>query len=151
MSPRRFVSVFFLVALPPAYAGGQDPLHVVKVVQFIQWGGVFLSFFVLVGAGILLRLITNMAERLGALFRSSRPTIQKYESWGRFLVHIVTLVVCFTLSVKLDATLLTVVGGTLAFAIGFALRDLMAAFLARLTILFDKPFQVGDRVNFAGQ
>jgi small-conductance mechanosensitive channel len=55
------------------------------------------------------------------------------------------------LSVRLDSTAVTVIGGALAFAVGFAMRDLVAAFIAGITIMFDRPFQVGDRVMYAGE
>jgi len=42
---------------------------------------------------------------------------------------------------RLDPTALTVIGGALAFAVAFAVRDLMAAFIAGLSILFARPFQ----------
>jgi small-conductance mechanosensitive channel len=44
-----------------------------------------------------------------------------------------------------------VLGGAIAFAVGFAMRDLVAAVIAGVTIMFDRPFQVGDRVQYAGQ
>jgi small-conductance mechanosensitive channel len=44
-----------------------------------------------------------------------------------------------------------VIGGALAFSVGFAMRDLVAAFIAGITIMFDRPFQVGDRVEYASQ
>jgi small-conductance mechanosensitive channel len=36
-------------------------------------------------------------------------------------------------------------------AVGFATRDLLASLVAGVMIVFDRPFQVGDRVSFAGQ
>jgi small-conductance mechanosensitive channel len=56
-----------------------------------------------------------------------------------------------SLSVRLDSGALTVIGASLGFAIGFAMRDLVAAFIAGVTIMFDRPFQVGDRVQYAGE
>ena len=55
------------------------------------------------------------------------------------------------LSFKLDSTTLAVIGGSLAVAIGLSLRDLVSSFIAGITIMFDRPFQVGDRVAFAGR
>ena len=46
--------------------------------------------------------------------------------------------------------ILTLIGGTLAVSIGFALKDLAASFIAGLTVMIDRPFQVGDRVTFEG-
>jgi small-conductance mechanosensitive channel len=77
--------------------------------------------------------------------------IQKVESFARFAIYIATSGVCIGLSIRLDSTALTVIGGALAFAVGFAMRDLVAAFIAGITIMFDRPFQVGDRVEYAGQ
>ena len=45
---------------------------------------------------------------------------------------------------------LIAVGGTVAVAIGFALKDFVASIVAGLVILVDRPFQVGDRVSFDG-
>jgi small-conductance mechanosensitive channel len=55
------------------------------------------------------------------------------------------------LSIRLDKNSLAVIGGALAFAVGFALRDLVASFIAGITIMFDRPFQVGDRVAYGGE
>ena len=68
-----------------------------------------------------------------------------------FVVYIATAAIAIGLSVRLDSTALTVIGGALAFAVGFAMRDLVAAFIAGITIMFDRPFQVGDRVSYAGE
>ena len=39
-------------------------------------------------------------------------------------------------------------GGTLAVAIGFALKDTASSLMSGILILIDQPFQVGDRVAF---
>ena len=44
--------------------------------------------------------------------------------------------------------LLVAIGGSAAVAIGFALKDLVGSIIAGFILLFDKPFQVGDRVSF---
>lgn len=42
------------------------------------------------------------------------------------------------------------VGGTIAVALGFALKDIVASLVAGIMLLFDRPFRVGDRVSFGG-
>ena len=42
-------------------------------------------------------------------------------------------------------------GGTAAVAVGFAMKDLLASLVSGVMIMFDRPFQLGDRVTFAGQ
>lgn len=129
----------------------QDAPDLGKLADFIRWGGVFLSIIVILGSIVLRKLISGIAERLSLRFSNQRPTIQKFESMAHFALYIVTATVCVTLSIRLDPTALTVIGGALAFAIGFAMRDLVAAFIAGIMIMFDRPFQVGDRVSYAGE
>lgn len=44
--------------------------------------------------------------------------------------------------------MLLALGGSAAVAVGFALKDVAASIIAGLILLFDRPFQVGDRVSF---
>ncbi len=142
---------FTATVLAAASAHADDAPDLTKLAGFIRWGGVAFSLVGFAGAMVALRVISNVAERLSKRFANRRPTIQKYESASRFLIYIATRLVAVTLSVRIDATTLTVLGGTFAFAVGFAMRDLVAAFIAGITIIFDRPFQVGDRVTFAGE
>lgn len=150
-SKRNRLLAATLLSLGVAPALAQDMGDMGKLAQFVRWGGVMLSVFVIIGAMVLLRLASNLSARFGERFAHRRPAIQKAESITRFIIYVLMVVVCVAFSVRLDATALAVIGGALAVAIGFALRDLVAAFIAGITIMFDRPFQVGDRVSYAGQ
>lgn len=141
------LSIFCL----PSAAFAQEAPDMSKLAGVVRWGGVLLSLAVLVGAIVALRVVTGLAGRLGKRFTSRRLQIQKVESFARFTLYIATAVVCGSLSLRLDATTITVIGGAMAFAVGFAMRDLVAAFIAGITIMFDQPFQVGDRVSYGGE
>ncbi|MGD9842763.1 MAG: mechanosensitive ion channel family protein [Steroidobacteraceae bacterium] len=151
--PIKLVTMLGLSLLPLVSSAQNisDAGDIGKLAQLIRWGGVTLSVFFIVGAIILLRLVGGLAKSLSAHFAHRRPTIQKAESISRFIIYILTVVICVGLSVRLDSTALAVIGGGLAFAIGFALRDLVGAVIAGVTIMFDRPFQVGDRVAYAGE
>ena len=133
----------------PAHA--QDSPDLGRIAELIRWAGVVASIPIIGGALFLLRLVEGFGDRLSARFTNRRPAIQKVQTTVRFFVYVATLVVTASLSIRLDATALTVVGGALAFAVGFALRDLVASFIAGITIMFDRPFQVGDRVSYGGE
>lgn len=45
---------------------------------------------------------------------------------------------------------LIAIGGAVAVALGFALKDIVASLVAGILLLFDRPFRVGDRVEFDG-
>ncbi|RMG96952.1 MAG: mechanosensitive ion channel family protein [Deltaproteobacteria bacterium] len=152
---RRFgwlaASALIAAWLWPQPTWAQEPADVTKIAEFIRWTGVAFSLLVIAGAAVVLRIVHNLGERLGARFANRRPSIQKAESIVRFVVYVVTAAICVGLSVRLDDTAVAVIGGALAFAVGFAMRDLVAAFIAGVTIMFDRPFQVGDRVAYAGE
>lgn len=122
-----------------------------KIVEFIRWGGVIASVPVVIIALFLLRMIDSVTGRLTGRFSHLRLTIQKVQTALRFLIYTGMVAVVVGLSIRLDATAMTVIGGALAFAVGFAMRDLVASFIAGITIIFDRPFQVGDRVSYAGE
>lgn len=138
-----------LLSSAPAYA--QDGPDLGRIAELIRWGGVAASLPLIVGALFLIRLVENFGDRLSARFSNRRPTIQKIQTTVRFFVYIATIVIAASLSIRLDSTAVTVIGGALAFAVGFALRDLVASFIAGITIMFDRPFQVGDRVSYGGE
>ena len=128
-----------------------DTGEVGQLLGFIRWSGVFISVFVVIGANLALHFVSGAAERLSERFTHRRLTIQKFESFTRFSLYLSTAVMVLALSFQINAQTLKVIGAALVFALGFAMRDLLAAVVAGVTIMFDRPFQVGDRVNYAGQ
>ncbi|EKF73732.1 hypothetical protein A11A3_12238 [Alcanivorax hongdengensis A-11-3] len=77
----------------------------------------------------------------------------------RFLILQVTTLISFVLytvgSIALiigvlnpPKEFLLAAGGSIAVALGFALKDIAASLVAGLLLLFDRPFRVGDRVSF---
>jgi small-conductance mechanosensitive channel len=121
-----------------------------KMASVMRWSGVLASAFVVALAAIILRGLSSVLRRLSDRYTDRRLTLQQVASIARFLVYIVTASVVVALSVRVDETVLTLLGGTLAVAIGFAMRDLVASVIAGVIIMLDRPFQVGDRVEYAG-
>lgn len=142
------VCALVLTATP---ACAQDAPDIGKLAQFIRWGGVAVSILIAGGALFLIKVVDELGDRLAERFTNRRPAIQKFQTAIRFLLYVGTIAASVALSLRLDPTALTVIGGALAFAVGFALRDLVASFVAGVTIMFDRPFQVGDRVAYGGE
>lgn len=100
-------------------------------------------------------LIVNRAacatlERLGEGRAKRRLFFKKVESFTRLGIFVVSayLVIGTFLDFEEDRAALLGLGGTLAVAIGFALKDTASSLMAGILILFDQPFQVGDIVEF---
>lgn len=139
------------IALPSSAQAQADPPDVEKLIGFVRWTGVLVSMGVIVGASLLIRFLNSSVISLGNRFTNRRLTFQKVESFARFAIYIMAGALTIALSFRLTDAVLTLVGGTLAVAVGFAMRDLIAAMIAGVTIMLDRPFQVGDRVQFAGE
>jgi small-conductance mechanosensitive channel len=76
--------------------------------------------------------------------------LQKIQSFLQFFIYMTAGLVVFMMSFRINDHILALIGGTLAVSVGFALKDLAASFIAGLTVMIDRPFQVGDRVTFEG-
>jgi small-conductance mechanosensitive channel len=119
--------------------------------HMIQWSGVLVSLFVIAAAWLLLRSASRIVNNIGEVFAERRLFLQKLNTFFRFAIYLVTAVAVVLLSFRISAQILVLLGGTLAVAIGFALKDLVASVVAGVMMLFDRPFQVGDRVTFGGE
>lgn len=147
----------FLFAVPLlAQTAPTDPAPeavdpVVQLMSLVRWGGVVTSILVIVIAYFGLRFTDQIVKSLGETFTDRRLLLQKFATFFRFGVYIVAFLLVFFLSFEVDSRILTLMGGTAAVALGFALKDLVASVVAGVMIMFDRPFQVGDRVQFAGE
>ena len=151
---RMLVPLSVTVCGWPAVAVAQDkvdPEVVTQLGRVIRWSGVLTSILVLTGTWILLRFTQDFVLRLGKQFPSRRLLFQKIGTIFQFFVYIITTAVVIGLSIRLDTKVLAIIGGTIAVSIGFAIRDLVASFIAGIMIMIDRPFQVGDRVAFGGE
>ena len=125
-----------------------DNLH--QFASLIRWSGVVFSFIIVFVAWLLLRFTQSIVDGISSQFAQRRMLMQKLQSFFQFFIYMSTGITVFMLSFRVDERVLALIGGTLAVSVGFALKDLTASFIAGLTIMIDRPFQVGDRVTFEG-
>ncbi|OCH42309.1 mechanosensitive ion channel family protein [Aliivibrio fischeri] len=148
---RLFVLCLSLMVSSTALA--EDPQSIDNLQQFaslIRWSGVAASFFIILGAWLFLRFIQSIVDGVSSQFAQHRMLMQKLQSFFQFFIYMSTAVAVFMLSFRVDDRVLALIGGTIAVSVGFALKDLTASFIAGLTVMIDRPFQVGDRVTFEG-
>jgi len=134
-----------------AQDSGEAVQSVTTLANMIRWGGLLASIVVIAGAALILSFLDRITAGLGASFADYRLTIQKISAFTRFGVYFATILVVVMLSFRISREVLAILGGTAAVAIGFAMKDLVSSIVAGVMIMFDRPFQVGDRVTFGGQ
>ncbi len=118
--------------------------------SLVRWGGVLFSLLIIACTWLLLRFIDSIVASVSTQFVQYRMILQKAQSFLQFFIYITSGIVVFMISFRINDHILALIGGTLAVSVGFALKDLAASFIAGLTVMIDRPFQVGDRVTFEG-
>jgi len=118
--------------------------------EFVHLTGVLSGLAVLALTWVLTRVVARTANELGTRFTDRRLIIQQVGTFVRFGLYILGVSVAFSLSVTLSKEAWLGLAGTIAVTVGFAVKDLASSIIAGLTILIDRPFQVGDRVSFGG-
>jgi small-conductance mechanosensitive channel len=111
---------------------------------------VFLLIFGVVALGIMVKFLGSFGTRLHKKLPSKKLFIAQVITVTSFAIYILGGGYLFYGIVQPPKTLLLAVSGTLAVALGLSLKDLIASVVAGVILLFDRPFQVGDRVTFDG-
>jgi small-conductance mechanosensitive channel len=148
---------FLLTALLPTSVlaqivpEGGDIENLAVIGQMVNWTGLGSSLVLVIFAWLVLKLADNLVKEIGRAFADSRLFVQRLNAFFRFFVYIGVVVSIVLLSLDFSPQVLAVIGGGIAVAVGFATRDLLASLVAGIMIVFDRPFQVGDRVSFGGQ
>ena len=128
--------------------GVPDNATLQQITGLIRWSGVLTSILVIIVALVVLRFVRNTVENLGGQFANRRFLFQKVATVLQFIVYVATGVSVLSLSLDLDDGALAVIGGTVAVSVGFAVKDLVASFIAGIMIMIDRHFQVGARIPF---
>jgi len=96
----------------------------------------------------IVKLVKSITQPIYVRFPSKRLLISQLVTVFNFLAYIFGSVFLFYGVLKPPKELLFAAGGSIAVALGLSLKDLVASIVAGLILLFDRPFQVGDRVTF---
>lgn len=121
-----------------------------QLLQFVDLSRLPFAVGVVFCAWLLNRFLARSLDDLGVRFTERRLLFKQVGSVSRFLILIVTGFLVAAAVVRFSNEVLLAIGGSVAVAVGFAFKDLLASLMAGIILLIDRPFQVGDRVEFAG-
>lgn len=119
------------------------------ILDFLKLDKLFLFVFLIVCIVFLVKIINIWSEKLQEKFSGKRLVILQVATIFSFFLYLSGFLGSFYMVFKPSKEVLVTIGGSAAVAIGFALKDLVGSVIAGFILLFDRPFQVGDRVNFA--
>jgi small-conductance mechanosensitive channel len=108
------------------------------------------AILILVATALLVKLLSAAAARFGEKVAHRRLIIQQVSTLAGFAAYFFAAMIALTSVFRLSSEALLALSGTIAVAAGLALKDVASSFMAGLSILTTKPFQVGDRISFGG-
>ncbi|OZG75330.1 mechanosensitive ion channel protein [Hahella sp. CCB-MM4] len=94
------------------------------------------------------RLVRHLAQKLMESLPGHRFVILQTVTLFSFIWYLGGLYALIVGILQPPHELMLALGGSAVVAVGFALKDVAASLIAGLMLLFDRPFQVGDRVSF---
>ena len=97
---------------------------------------------------IVSKSITLFFTRLYQRLPNKKTLILKISTIFTFFLNIGGSIYIFYSVLQPPTELLIAFLGSATFAVGFALKDLVASIISGITIIIDPPFQVGDRIQF---
>lgn len=92
--------------------------------------------------------ISHLSNRLMEKVPARRFLILQISTLLSFALYIFGTMALVVGVLQPPKEFLIAAGGSIAVALGFALKDIAASLVAGVLLLFDRPFRVGDRVSF---
>ncbi len=121
-----------------------------QVFELFQFERILIVILGLVFVVIVGKFLRRLSEKMSETAPNYRLQFLQFTTILSFILYIFgTLGLVFGV-LQPSKELLLGLGGSAAVALGFSLKDLVASIVAGVTLLFDRPFQVGDRVTFSG-
>ncbi len=119
------------------------------LLDFLKLDKIFSFIMAILVIVLLVKLVTLWSQKLQKHFSAKRLLILQLTTIFSFTAYLFGFAGFFYVIFKPTREVMVTVGGSAAVALGFALKDLVGSIIAGFILLFDRPFQVGDRVSFA--
>ncbi|CBW25959.1 putative mechanosensitive ion channel protein [Halobacteriovorax marinus SJ] len=118
------------------------------IFTFFKVDKIFLFIFLIVLIVVFIRVVNLWSEKFQEKLSGKRLLILQVTTVFSFATYLLGTLGAFYFVFRPSKELLLTVGGSAAVAFGFALKDLVGSVIAGFILLFDRPFQVGDRVSY---
>ncbi|TGD46842.1 mechanosensitive ion channel family protein, partial [Halobacteriovorax sp. Y22] len=113
-----------------------------EVILSIFFGFLFLYLFA--------KTLNWALEYLAIKIPSYRLSILQFNTIATHITYIVGSLWILYVAINPSKEMVYAIMGSGAVAIGFSLKDLVSSIIAGIILIFDRPFQVGDRISFRG-
>lgn len=125
-----------------------DTPSILELTKVIQVHKILLLLAAIAVLIIFVKLIQHLGAQLQSRFPKRRILTLQIITMISFFLYLVGGGTLIYVILDPPRELMLAIGGSAAVAIGFSLKDLVGSFISGIVLLFDRPFQVGDRVQF---
>ena len=125
-----------------------DLNQITEMATLFQVDRIVLLVLALAGLVLLAKGITRMADSLYQRIPRRRILVSQVATTLNFSIYIFGGPFLFYAILQPPREVMLAATGSIAVALGLSLKDLVASVIAGFILLFDRPFQVGDRVAF---
>ncbi len=121
-----------------------------KLYEVLPPTKIFSIILVLIFTWLVIRAISWGFDILVKRFNKHRLRILRIRPIINVLIWIITIITLVVIFFDPSTTTLATIFGSSALALGFAAQDILKNIFGGFLILFDRPFQIGDRINVKG-
>ncbi len=138
---------------PPTVPDGEDPQEILSVDarQVQSWGlRLVAAILFLTATALFIRMVAWILDKLAERSPKRRLLFKRLVPVVRILTWFVAILFVAMVVLRVDAQGLLAAGAAVGVAVGFAAQDILKNIFGGLIVLFDTPFQVGDKISVAG-
>jgi len=125
-----------------------DLNQITNMATLFRLDRLFLLLLALLALVLFVKAVTHVADLLYRRIPRRRILISQVATTLNFSIYIFGGPFLFYTILQPPREVMLAATGSIAVALGLSLKDLVASVIAGFILLFDRPFQVGDRVAF---
>ncbi len=127
-----------------AEEGEIDPKDIFRLISFSK---IFYSLIIVLIGFLIIRFLSNLIGRFAERSAYHRITIKGLIPIVRIFGWIAIIVFIIGAVIQPPATTIYAIAASVAIAVGFAAQDILKNMFGGIMILFDRPFQLGDKIQ----
>ncbi|MCA6073861.1 mechanosensitive ion channel family protein [Fulvivirga sedimenti] len=124
--------------------GEIDPKEIFRLISFSK---ILYSVVVVLIGFLIIRFLSNLIARFAERSAHHRITIKGLIPIVRIFGWIIIIVFIVGAIIQPPATTIYAIAASVAIAVGFAAQDILKNMFGGIMILFDRPFQLGDKIQ----
>ena len=115
--------------------------------EIISFGSIFWSLVILIGAYFIIKTLVTIIDRFAEKNSNYRITLKSLSPFVRIIGWVIAIIWIIEGVFELSNDKLFAFIASAGLVIGFASQDILKNIFGGVMILFDKPFQVGDKIE----